>query len=117
MLPGSDTSLCKRVEMSRGRYDAIFTGLVEEYLLCFSRENLTDRQVQALNRCIESAIILAHATTIPILFYDAVCQLQGLHPVILTVCAHFFRHLRHSWFSLENPLLDDMYKEIRKLSL
>lgn len=114
--PDASESLCNRTERSRNRGDSIEAALVEEYFGCFSRARLTERQRKALQRCMESAVILAHATVIPILFTDALNEVPNLHPVIRAVCALFFQHLRHSWLALENPRVEEMYIALRKNS-
>jgi len=107
-------SLCNRIQKSRNRGDSIEASIVEEYFGCFNRVRLTQRQHRALMRCMESAVILAHATVIPILFPDALNKVPHLHPVIRAICELFFQHLRHSWLSLENPRVEEMYVALQK---
>lgn len=108
--------LCNRTQSCRYRSSSIEDALVEEYLDCFSRTHLTEKQGHALLRCMESAVPLAHATVIPIIFQDALNNVQNLHPVIIAVCTHFFGHLRHSWFALENARVDEMYAHLRRFT-
>ena len=61
--------------------------------------------------------MLAHATVIPLVYEEALHAIQELHPVVRAVCLLYFKHLRHSWFSLENPVLEDMYGELCKCDL
>lgn len=112
-----DSAMCNRTETCRGRDDAIEAALIEEYFYCFSRAKLNEKQVHALRRCMDCAVILAHTTVIPLVFTEALNELQNLHPVVRAVCTLFFRHLRHSWFSLENPRVNRMYEELCRFEI
>tara|TARA_B110001450_G_scaffold187135_1_gene175200 strand:+ start:445 stop:639 length:195 start_codon:yes stop_codon:yes gene_type:complete len=62
-----------------------------------------------------AAVGLAFSTTVPLFLHDALGVLDDLHPVTKAVCVLYFKHLRMSWFALENDKLDVVYKKLASM--
>ena len=59
-----------------------------------------------------AAVGLAFSTIVPLFFHDAMSVLDDLHQVTKAVYAVYFKHLRMSWFALENDRLDEVYRKL-----
>ena len=101
---------CRRFETVVGRGDAVLSALFEEYIHCFRKVSGNSRHQNALLRCMHTAVELAFSTIVPLVYPNAVSAVEDLHPVMRAVCALYLKHLRRSWFALENDRLDALYR-------
>jgi hypothetical protein len=101
--------LGRRFETVVGRGEAVLSALLEEYIHCFRKVSGNSRHQDALLRCMHTAVELAFSTIVPLVYPDAVSAAEDLHPVMRAVCALYLKHLRRSWFALENDRLDALY--------
>ena len=85
---------------------------MEEYIHCFNNSVHTLKHRAILEQCLPTVLTIAHTTVIPILFPESLSVLSLLHQVECVVCMAFARHLRKTWFSLENERLDKLYVEL-----
>lgn len=87
--------------------------LLEEYIHCFRRVSLdSPSYANALLRCMHLSVEMAFSTITPLFFDNAVSLVDFLHPVMRAVCALYFKHLRRTWFALENDRLDELYTKL-----
>ena len=105
---------CLRTEASHGRGDAIEAALIDEYFACFSKTELTQKQNNALVYCMKPAVTLAHSTVMPLMYQEAVEHINEMNPIVRAVCALFFKYLMSSWFSIENPKIEETFRELRR---
>lgn len=103
-----DASRCDVKE----RGPAVWNALLEEYIHCFNKSVQTLKHHRVLEQCLPIVLTIAHTTVIPILFPESLSVLSLLHQVECVVCMVFARHLRKTWFSLENERLDTLYAEL-----
>jgi hypothetical protein len=107
-----DLPLGQRFETVVGRGEAVQVALLEEYIRCFRKVSRDTQHFNALLRCMHPSVELAFSTITPLFFEDALSVVDLLHPVMRVVCALYFKHLRRTWFALENDRLDKLYRKL-----
>ena len=106
-----------RFETAAGRENAVLFALMEEYIFCFRTIDNTSKHRRAVLKSMNTSIELAFSTIVPLLFCNAFESIDNLHPVMRVICTVYFRHLRVSWFALENDRLDTLYSKLTGFSL
>jgi len=107
---------CKRFCGARGRQDRVAADLLEEYLVCFHAAlgcGLADYEA-AVRCCADSAMWVAMATGIPLLYDSVMSEVKTMPIAVLAIATIFLNHLRASWFSIENARLEQAYRELRE---
>jgi len=105
--------LGRRFETVVGRGEDVLSALLEEYIHCFRKLCGSPRHQHALLMCMHPAVQLAFSTIVPLVYPNAVSAVDDLHPVTRAVCALYLKHLRRSWFALENDRLDALYEKLQ----
>ena len=103
----ADSGDCSVSVKERG--PSIWNALLEEYAYYFNDAVHSSKHRRVLEQCAPIVLAIAHTTVIPILFPVSLSVLAYLERVECVVCMYFTRHLRTTWFSIENERLDVLY--------